>query len=873
MLAPEFRCGFVGGLGLGNFEEDLFRISDITENLRYGKAERAVEFLKLLDDPPERRKQILFVTHGAMSRGLSDEWVKLALIYQALHGRWGVDRLRKALSRILGKLLRITWVEKNGKGIWQDLLKTHPAQWLQVLHRWGIDPERDDNPDTDDDPVPRAVCESLRHLNTNSIWECLQKIPVRQSKSFDQRVKEARHAITAEIRFLWKECVGLLRIRLPLLILDEAHHLKNPKTQLASLFQIPDAHDDAEEITRGPLGGVFERMLFLTATPFQLGHGELCSVLERFSGISWEGELAPKRGRKGYSQRLENLREALDAAQEASVTLDTYWGQLSCEDLVANGRSFTDVREWWQAVQNSVNLTPEAQQVLQAYSRAHEKMKTAEQHLQPWVIRHRKPRYLPKPHDAVGRRRRLVGQAILESETVETEDGIAVAGDVVLPFLFAARATSHAPDSRPVFAEGLASSYEAFLHTRMMNRKKETGQTFQLTDQDDDQIEQSEITDAICWYLDRLEDLLSRGDVRGSVSHPKVSATIRRVVDLWRNGEKVVLFCHYVTTGRMLRQRLSEAINNEIQQLGANKLGCPPSEVSAELARIGERFLDRDSPIRRACDQNVSELIEGFPPLRRHKEALTRIIRRYVRTPSFLVRFFQLGQERLTSDSMNEAMDKPDQSGLTLRHLLRDFFKFLVERCGERDRQRYIDALTQIQTGTYRGAEALQAFTTDELQGDTAERLVPNVRLVNGSTKSETRQKLMLAFNTPFYPEILIASSVMAEGVDLHLNCRYVIHHDLCWNPSTLEQRTGRVDRIGAKVERCKSPSPITVYMPYIAKTQDEKMYRVVMDRERWFSVVMGEKYKVDAKTTEKLANRIPFPESAAKELAFRLDI
>lgn len=130
MLAPEFRCGFVGGLGLGNFEEDLFRISDITENLRYGKAERAVEFLKLLDDPPERRKQILFVTHGAMSRGLSDEWVKLALIYQALHGRWGVDRLRKALSRILGKLLRITWVEKNGKGIWQDLLKTHPAQWL-----------------------------------------------------------------------------------------------------------------------------------------------------------------------------------------------------------------------------------------------------------------------------------------------------------------------------------------------------------------------------------------------------------------------------------------------------------------------------------------------------------------------------------------------------------------------------------------------------------------------------------------------------------------------------------------------------------------------------------------------------------------------
>ena len=77
--------------------------------------------------------------------------------------------------------------------------------------------------------------------------------------------------------------------------------------------------------------------------------------------------------------------------------------------------------------------------------------------------------------------------------------------------------------------------------------------------------------------------------------------------------------------------------------------------------------------------------------------------------------------------------------------------------------------------------------------------------------------------------------------------------------------------RIGAKVERCKQP--IQVYLPYIAKTQDEKMYRVVMDRERWFKVVMGEKYKVDAKTTEKLAERISFPEHAADALAFDLSV
>lgn len=81
----------------------------------------------------------------------------------------------------------------------------------------------------------------------------------------------------------------------------------------------------------------------------------------------------------------------------------------------------------------------------------------------------------------------------------------------------------------------------------------------------------------------------------------------------------------------------------------------------------------------------------------------------------------------------------------------------------------------------------------------------------------------------------------------------------------------GRVDRIGAKAEKCGHP--IQVYLPYISETQDEKMYRVVTERERWFNIIMGEKYKVDASTTDKYADRIPFPEELANELAFHLEV
>ena len=63
----------------------------------------------------------------------------------------------------------------------------------------------------------------------------------------------------------------------------------------------------------------------------------------------------------------------------------------------------------------------------------------------------------------------------------------------------------------------------------------------------------------------------------------------------------------------------------------------------------------------------------------------------------------------------------------------------------------------------------------------------------------------------------------------------------------------------------------IHVYLPYVAATQDEKMFRVVRDRERWFQIVMGEKYEVDEAATDRRAERVPLPESVAKALGMHL--
>jgi hypothetical protein len=60
---------------------------------------------------------------------------------------------------------------------------------------------------------------------------------------------------------MWPSTLAKAKFRSPLLILDEAHHLKNPATRLASLFVTKDAQEDAGTIS-GALDGVFERMMF-----------------------------------------------------------------------------------------------------------------------------------------------------------------------------------------------------------------------------------------------------------------------------------------------------------------------------------------------------------------------------------------------------------------------------------------------------------------------------------------------------------------------------------------------------------------------------------------------------------------------------------
>jgi hypothetical protein len=145
--------------------------------------------------------------------------------------------------------------------------------------------------------------------------------------------------------------------------------------------------------------------------------------------------------------------------------------------------------------------------------------------------------------------------------------------------------------------------------------------------------------------------------------------------------------------------------------------------------------------------------------------------------------------------------------------------------------------------------------------------------LVRHTVDGESRERLREAFNTPLFPMVLVANEVMQEGLDLHHHCRRVVHHDLAWNPAQLEQRVGRVDRLGSLIQRLRDRKPETtldVLLPLIANTIDERLDRTVRLRERWLEFLLGAAPRIDEYG---LADDPPQPLPPAFAEALRIDL
>src|SRR5262249_49766691 len=74
-------------------------------------------------------------------------------------------------------------------------------------------------------------------------------------------------------------------------------------------------------------------------------------------------------------------------------------------------------------------------------------------------------------------------------------------------------------------------------------------------------------------------------------------------------------------------------------------------------------------------------------------------------------------------------------------------------------------------------------------------------QMIHGGISIDDRERAIDTFLSSQGTNILLTSEVGGEGVDLQ-RASIVINYDLPWNPMVVEQRIGRVDRIGQKEKR-----------------------------------------------------------------------
>lgn len=113
------------------------------------------------------------------------------------------------------------------------------------------------------------------------------------------------------------------------------------------------------------------------------------------------------------------------------------------------------------------------------------------------------------------------------------------------------------------------------------------------------------------------------------------------------------------------------------------------------------------------------------------------------------------------------------------------------------------------------------------------------VEVMHGGVR-DSRTDIVARFEATEAPCILLTSEVGGEGLDMQFS-RALINYDLPWNPMKVEQRIGRLDRLGQKAERISVVSLIA--RETIEERIYDRLYRRLMEIEETlgaFEAILG---------------------------------
>jgi len=149
--------------------------------------------------------------------------------------------------------------------------------------------------------------------------------------------------------------------------------------------------------------------------------------------------------------------------------------------------------------------------------------------------------------------------------------------------------------------------------------------------------------------------------------------------------------------------------------------------------------------------------------------------------------------------------------------------------------------------------------TLEYLARALGERKVTN-RMIHGGVPIDERELAIDDFLERSDVSVLLTSEVGGEGIDLQ-RASVLVNYDLPWNPMVVEQRIGRIDRIGQEAER------IIVLNLVVTNSIEERVLQRLLDKIGIFRESVGELDPIIGEEVEKLTAQALRGELTKEEL------